>query len=461
MLQKLVVIAGPDRGLTFPLAAGGKLVVGRGHASDTHLTDPHVSRTHCEVRCEADQVVLADSGSVGGSLVNGQKVAGQQVLRPGDVIRIGDTEMSFESDIADQATLTPPPSKPAAAVRPTQSKPATRPTAAVPAAPRAVPPPQPPPAPAAPAAPAGDIVFAGGKKAAQKRIPPALKPVCAMEGKAFGRYQLERILGAGTVGVVFLAQDSHDHKVVALKVFKKEFAQNEASRQRFVRGVLTARLINHAHVVALHNAGATDGHCWIAMDYVEGESLAEWILRNGAAGLPDWKTALRVAEHVGEALDFIHSHHVIHRNLMPPNILIRKSDGAALLGDVILAKALEGAQVQEVSAPGELVGNMFYMAPERTEASGAVDGRSDLYSLGATLYHLLTGRMPFSGTTLAEVVKKIRQEAPVRPKQFQPHLPDSFEALILKLLAKDPEQRYPTAAALLADLRRLLQGAQS
>jgi serine/threonine protein kinase len=104
---------------------------------------------------------------------------------------------------------------------------------------------------------------------------------------------------------------------------------------------------------------------------------------------------------------------------------------------------------------------MFYMAPERTEASGAVDGRSDLYSLGATLYHLLTGRMPFSGTTLAEVVKKIRQEAPVRPKQFQPHLPDSFEALILKLLAKDPEQRYPTAAALLADLRRLLQGAQS
>jgi serine/threonine-protein kinase len=225
--------------------------------------------------------------------------------------------------------------------------------------------------------------------------------------------------------------------------------------QRFVRAMKTMLPVRHANIVTIVGAGKTGPFCWIAMDYIEGESLTKVIQRIGVAGMLDWKHAFRVAVDIARALEYAHGQSIIHRNVTPQNILLRKSDKAALLGDLMLAKALEGSLAQHVTKPGELLGDVAYMAPERTHGTGAIDGRSDLYGLGATVYAVLTGRPPCTADTLPEVIAKIRNADPEKPKKYQLSIPDMFQGAVLKLLAKRPQERYQTAAELLKDLERV------
>jgi serine/threonine-protein kinase len=139
----------------------------------------------------------------------------------------------------------------------------------------------------------------------------------------------------------------------------------------------------------------------------------------------------------------------------PQNVLYRHSDKTVLLGDLMLAKALEGALAKDVTRPGALVGDVDYVAPERTQASGDVDGRADLYGLGATVYALITGRPPFAGGSMMEVIAKIRNAEPEKPKKYQMSIPDLFQGTVLKLLAKRPEERFQSAKDLLAELERV------
>jgi serine/threonine-protein kinase len=199
------------------------------------------------------------------------------------------------------------------------------------------------------------------------------------------------------------------------------------------------------------------------MEFVEGESLTHVIQRIGVAGMLDWRNALRVAVHVGRALDYAHGEGIVHRNVSPPNILIRAEDKAAKLGDLMLAKALDGVLAQQVTRPGELVGDVNYMSPERTKSSmEGVDGRSDIFSLGSTVYALLTGRPPFADVSLVETITKIRKADPEKPKRFQMAIPDLFEGTVLRMLAKRQDDRYQSAADMLKDLERLAkyQGVQ-
>jgi len=225
--------------------------------------------------------------------------------------------------------------------------------------------------------------------------------------------------------------------------------------QRFVRAMKTMLPVRHANLVTILGAGKTGPFCWIAMDYIDGESLTKVIQRIGVAGMLDWKNAFRVAVDIARALDYAHSQAIIHRNVTPPNILLRKSDKAALLGDLMLAKALEGSLAQNLTKPGELLGDVAYMAPERTRGTSDIDGRADLYGLGATVYAVLTGRPPFSGDALADVIAKIRSAEPEKPKKYQLSIPDMFQGAVLKLLAKRPQDRYQSAAELLKDLERV------
>jgi serine/threonine-protein kinase len=192
------------------------------------------------------------------------------------------------------------------------------------------------------------------------------------------------------------------------------------------------------------------------MEFVDGESLTQVIQKIGTAGMLDWGNALRVAIHIGRALQFAEQHQIIHRNIQPANILIQHSDKLTKLGDLMLAKALEGTQSEQITRTGELVGDIVYMAPERTRGvQGNVDGRSDIYGLGATVYALLTGRPPFDAGSLPETIMQIRNAPPVNPRKFQLSIPDMFEGVVLKMLAKRPEDRYQTAASLLSELERV------
>src|SRR5262249_43495286 len=249
--------------------------------------------------------------------------------------------------------------------------------------------------------------------------------------------------------------DTKAGQTVALKVLQQEFSKNDEEVQRFVRAMKTMMPLKHPNLVALQGAGKTGNYCWVAMEYIDGESLTQVIQRIGVAGMLDWRYTLRVGVHIGRALDFASQHQILHRNIAPPNILVRSADKVAKLGDLMLAKALGGTMAQQITRPGELLGDVNYMSPERTRGTADIDGRSDIYSLGATLYALLTGRPPFADVSLVETITKIRKADPEKPKKSQMAIPDLFEGAVMKMLAKRPDERYQTASELLKDLERV------
>jgi serine/threonine protein kinase len=401
MLGQLVVVAGPDQGRTFPLEVGKPLLVGRGRNTETKLKDPQVSRVHFEVSADGKKIMLLDSGSTSGTVVNGKRVS-QHELKQGDVIHIGGTQLRIHLEGSPDASTV------------IVGSPTPRP-------------------PLARAEQLGELV-----------------------GQCLSHYQIEATIARGQSGMVFKAKDTKEDLVVALKVLWPEFARNDDEMQRFIRAMKTMLPMRHPNLVTLYGAGKTGDYCWIAMEFVEGESLNQVIQRIGTAGMLDWRNALRVAVHISRALKFAEQHQVIHRNIKPDNILVRSSDKRTKLGDLMLAKALEGTMAEQITRPGELIGDVAYMSPERTRGGTAViDGRSDIYSLGATLYALLTGRPPFDAGSLPETILKIRQEEPVKPKKFQLSIPDQFEGTVLKMLAKRPDDRYDNASELLEEVERV------
>jgi serine/threonine protein kinase len=399
MHAQLRVMTGPDQGRIFPLDKA--LVIGRGQETDTKLKDPQVSRVHCRINVDGGKSELVHSSKTSDTLVNGHRAAHHE-LKPGDTIQIGSTQMRFEVEGTPEASTL--------VVSTTTPKPT-----------------------AAKAEKLGELV-----------------------GQTLAHYRLDSVLARGQAGMIFLARDTQNENQVALKVLWPEFARNDDEMQRFVRAMKTMLPIRHPNLVALYGAGKTGPYCWIAMEYVHGESVTAVIERIGTAGMLDWRNALRVAVHVARGLAFAQQHHIIHRNIKPSNILIQESDKLTKLGDLMLAKALEGTLAEQITRPGELVGDIAYMSPERTYGGSAtVDGRSDIYSLGATVYALLTGRPPFSTVSLAETIKQIRTDEPAKPKKFQLAVPDLFEGTVLTMLAKRPEDRFQTAGELLTELERV------
>jgi serine/threonine protein kinase len=402
MLGKLVVISGPDKGQIFELAEGQTLVIGRGEKTETKLKDPQVSRVHCQLEVKGGKIRLIDSGSTAGTQVNGKRVK-EQDLKLGDIISVGATQMQLQLEAAPDAST-----------------------------------------------------MVVGSPATPRPTAEKIGQLGELVGQSLAHYRIDAIVAKGQSGLVFQAHDTREDKMVALKVLWPEFSKNDEEMQRFVRAMKTTLPLRHPNLVAVYGAGKTGSYCWIAMEYVDGESLTQVIQRIGAAGMLDWRNALRVAVHIGRALQFADEHQIMHRNIKPSNILIQSSDKLTKLGDLMLAKALEGTLAEQITRPGELVGDVAYMSPERTRgSSGAVDCRSDIYSLGATVYALLTGRPPFDAGSLPETIMKIRQAEPAKPKKFQLSIPDLFEGTVLKMLAKRPDDRFQTAAALVTELERV------
>jgi serine/threonine protein kinase len=393
MSAQIVIVSGPDKGQSFPLPPGGSLQVGRGLATATKLTDLTVSREHCRIDCDGDHAVLLNI-STNGTFVNGKSV-GQHPLKHGDLVRVGGTEFRFQQQAVEEAETVLQP--------------------------------------AGPAAPAN---------------------LNGLPGQVLAHYHIEALIAKGQTGAVFKARDTRDDQAVALKVLQPEFSRSDEDVQRFVRAMKTVLPLRHPHLVTLLGAGKTGGYCWAAMEHVEGESMNRVIQRVGVAGMLDWRYGYRVAVHVARALEYAHGQSIVHRNVTPTNILLRTACKTVLLGDLMLAKALEGSLARQVTQPGEIVGDVAYMAPERTQG-GDIDGRSDLYGLGATVYALIAGRPPFTGGSLKELIGKIRGAEPEKPKKYHMAVPDLFQGTVMKLLAKRPEERFATAGELLTDLGRV------
>jgi hypothetical protein len=467
MLAQLEVIAGADRGRVFPLSSDAPLVIGRGRQSLARLDDPHVSRVHCQVELRGPDIVIKDLDSVCGTRVNGHTVT-EQILHLGDVIQLGATKLRLEcADLADEKTLPPerpvediPLALPADVTPPPRKK--SRKTAIRPAE---LPASDHPPAKALPAAiPVSEALPAAipitDALPAAMPAPQALKILSGerlgeLTGAMLGPYQVGPVIARGKSGVVFHAVDPRNNLRLALKVLRPEFTRHEAEVQRFIRSMKTMLPLRNPNLISLFCAGKKGPYCWVAMEHVEGESLSQVIQRIGVAGMLDWRHAFHVAIHVARALDFAHQRRIVHRNLTPQNVLIRAADRLAKLGDLMLAKATEGIMAQQITQANEMLGDLRYMSPEQTCGPDAVDARSDLYSLGALLYACLTGHPPFEGDNVIDTIVKIRQAAVAMPKKYQMSIPDAFQAVVLHLLAKRPEERFQSAAELLRELERV------
>jgi serine/threonine protein kinase len=354
---------------------------------------------HCRLEVGSDSVVLVDAGSTWGTKLNGSPVK-QQRLKPGDVIELGETQIRFVSGSEAKNTLPPAGAKPA------------------------------------------------------KSGEPKGTSLDKLVGTTIVRYTVGTVIDSGRSGVVFRAVDTKYDRPVALKVLWPELTHDDREVDRFVRAIKTMLPLQHENIVRLYGAGVTDGHCWMAMELVEGESLADVIKRLGVGGMLGWEPVLRAAVQISQALEVASEQKIVHRNITPSNILIRSKDGVAKLADLMLAKALEGPMAESITRAGEIVGELAYMSPEQTTGQVDLDCRSDIYNLGATCYRMLTGHTPAEGKNAADTIRKIQSEVPPNPTKYQLSVPALFEGIVMKMLAKNRDDRFASPTVLVKDLKR-------
>ena len=268
-----------------------------------------------------------------------------------------------------------------------------------------------------------------------------------------GRYELHRRLGRGGMAEVFLARDQLLDRPVAVKVLFPEFATDPAFVERFRREATAAANLNHPNIVGVYDWGEADGTYFIVMEYVDGRSLSE-ILRAEGPLHPD--RVADVGADVAAALGFAHRNGVVHRDVKPGNVLLTQS-GQVKVADFGIARAITATTDDNLTQVGTVMGTATYFSPEQARGE-PVDPRSDIYSLGCVLYELVLGRPPFAGDSPVAIAYKHVQESPVPLRQVNVDIPEAVEAIILKCLAKNPVNRYPSAEDLRADLRRFREG---
>ena len=261
-----------------------------------------------------------------------------------------------------------------------------------------------------------------------------------------GEYSLQRELGRGGMGVVYLARDVQLDRDVALKVLPSHLARTDESRARFLREARTAAGLSHPHIVPIHRVGEAGGFVFFVMSYVEGETLGERLRSRGPLPPAD---AARIMREVAWALAYAHGRGIVHRDIKPDNILLEAGTGRALVTDFGIAAG--GAHASPDTDPGKLMGTAHFMSPEQA-ASEALDGRSDIYALGVVGYLAVSGRLPFETRNLPALLIRQATEAAPSVSQVAPGMPSALAATIDRCLAREPAGRFPDGEALAAAL---------
>ncbi len=267
---------------------------------------------------------------------------------------------------------------------------------------------------------------------------------------ALGRYLLLDEIGRGAAGRVYRAIHRELGKAVAIKVLEERPGLPRGLIERFRREAVTVARLQHPNIVAVHDVGEEEGRHFIAMEFVEGGTLKDWLARR-----PTTADRLLMLEKIARAVHYAHEHQVLHRDLKPENVLVR-ANGEPVLVDFGLARALDQATLTH---EGTAIGTPAYMAPEQVRGErDTIDARADVYALGAILYEMFTGTIPFSGRSVADVYDRIlRSEAPA-PSVVRPGTPREVDVICGRCLEKNPSDRYASAQALADDLRRLAMG---
>jgi eukaryotic-like serine/threonine-protein kinase len=286
-----------------------------------------------------------------------------------------------------------------------------------------------------------------------------MSPMLELEEQVAGalgdRYLVERELGRGGMATVFLARDQKHGRHVALKVLRPEVSAS-LGVERFLREIRVSAQLHHPHVVQLYDSGQVGELLFYVMPYIEGESLRERLNRERRLALDD---ALRITREVADALDYAHRHAIVHRDIKPENIML--SDGHAVVTDFGIARAIDaaGGEAQAtLTAAGSAAGTPMYMSPEQVSGESALDGRSDIYSLGCVLFEMLAGVPPFGGTSVYAILVARLLDSPPPLRSMIPDTPAAVEAVVERALAQYPSDRFATAAGLSAALEVVSRG---
>ena len=272
-----------------------------------------------------------------------------------------------------------------------------------------------------------------------------------------GRYKLVKVLGRGAMGVVYEATDTRLSRTVAIKTVLRSFSPTTSTSAdytaRFEREAQAAARLNHPHIVAVFDFGEQDDVSFIVMEFVRGRELGQALAEGEKFSLEE---TVRIMGELLDALAYAHEHGIVHRDVKPANVMI---DGAGRVKLTDFGVARLADTNQDRTLPGTMVGTPSYMAPEQILGL-AVGSRADIFGAGVVLYQFLTGTRPFVGGGPFGVQRKIVHDEPVPPSQVNPSVPAGFDAIVSRALAKQPEDRYDTAAAFAADLRRMLRASQ-
>ncbi len=264
----------------------------------------------------------------------------------------------------------------------------------------------------------------------------------AMEKPMLGRYQIEKELGKGAMGVVYLGKDPKIGRVVAIKTMAlaQEFDEDELAevKERFFREAETAGRLNHPNIVTIYDAGEEQDLAYIAMEFLKGQDLTPYIKPGKLLPLP---LVFSIVGRVAEALDYAHAQHVVHRDIKPANIMYEPEGDSVKVTDFGIARITDSSKTRT----GMVLGTPSYMSPEQL-AGRKIDGRSDLFSLGVAFYQLMTGQLPFQGESMAQLMFKIANEPHPKILAIDHTLPPCASAVIDKILHKDPEHRFQTGA---------------
>jgi len=270
--------------------------------------------------------------------------------------------------------------------------------------------------------PGGTLILAGG----------------GVEKPMLGRYQVEKELGKGAMGVVYQGKDPKIGRVVAIKTLalSQEFEASELKdvKERFFREAETAGRLTHPNIVTIYDAGDEHDLAYIAMEFLKGKDLTPY---NKPGNLLPLEKAMSIAARVAEALAYAHKNNVVHRDIKPANIMYEPNTDSVKVTDFGIARITDSSRTKT----GMVLGTPSYMSPEQL-AGRKIEGRSDLFSLGVTFYQLACGRLPFEGESMAQLMFKIANEAHVDIRTHNPQLPACVAAIVNKSLAKDPNQRY-------------------
>jgi serine/threonine-protein kinase len=275
--------------------------------------------------------------------------------------------------------------------------------------------------------------------------------------KRIGAYELISKLGEGGMGSVFRARQVFMDREIALKILSPKMAKNKDFLRRFVREARAVAKLNHPHIVAGIDVGSADGYCYFAMEFVDGETLGEYTHRCG--GKLKEKVALDYIHQMALALQHAHENNLLHRDVKPDNILLDKEHKVAKLADLGLVRSAESKEDDAaLTQAGQAVGTPFYISPEQARGLTDLSPATDLYSLGATLFHLITGEVPFDGATAAVIMTRHLTDPVPSPRKVNPQVSKSTDRIVQRLMQKKPDDRYKSMHDLAEDIQRVIDG---